>query len=325
VPLYTADALILRTYKLGEADRIVVFLTRDRGKKRGVAKGARRSRSRFVGALEPLTEARVAYFENERRELVGLNYAETVRSPLAFLGPAYVPDHSALGYVGYFAELLDEWAQEADADERLYRLHHARVLGQLHAAHAPAGPRRQAQLLDREADGLAIGGDDQRLVFLVRQFGGDEDVVGLQVHGDEAGAAHGGELRERGLFHLAHRRAQHHHVLLEIARGDDGRHQLLLVDVDQVDQREALRLAGGVRHVERAELEDAAAVREEEQAIVRIGDDDAVHRVGLAGDHAGDAAPPTPLRAVRLQRQPLDVAALADRDHHLLVGDQVLL
>src|SRR3954465_12294737 len=86
MPLYSADALILRTYKLGEADRIVVFLTRDRGKKRGVAKGARRQRSRFVGALEPMTEARVAYFEKERRELVGLNYAETVRSPLAYVG-----------------------------------------------------------------------------------------------------------------------------------------------------------------------------------------------------------------------------------------------
>jgi DNA repair protein RecO (recombination protein O) len=132
VPLYTADALILRTYKLGEADRIVVFLTRDRGKKRGVAKGARRSRSRFAGALEPLTEARVAYFEKERRELVGLNYAEPVRSPLVLLGLSAagarevrdraVPDCSALGYVGYFAELIDEWAQEADADERLYRL-----------------------------------------------------------------------------------------------------------------------------------------------------------------------------------------------------------
>src|SRR5690606_15586122 len=85
MPLYTADALVLRTYKLGEADRIVVFLTRDRGKKRGVAKGARRHRSRFVGALEPLTEVRVAYFESERRELVGLNYAETVRSPLALV------------------------------------------------------------------------------------------------------------------------------------------------------------------------------------------------------------------------------------------------
>jgi len=116
VPLYTADALILRTYKLGEADRIVVFLTRDRGKKRGVAKYARRPRSRFTASLEPLTEVRMAYFEHERRELVGINYAEPVRSPL-MLGAA-----DALSYVGYFAELLDEWAQEADADERLYRL-----------------------------------------------------------------------------------------------------------------------------------------------------------------------------------------------------------
>jgi DNA repair protein RecO (recombination protein O) len=116
VPLHTADALILRTYKLGETDRIVVFLTRDRGKKRGVARGARRPRSAFQGALEPLTEVRTAYFEWERRELVALNYAETCRSPLG-LG---CPD--ALGHVGYFAELLDEWAQEADADDRLYRL-----------------------------------------------------------------------------------------------------------------------------------------------------------------------------------------------------------
>jgi DNA repair protein RecO (recombination protein O) len=117
VPLYTADALVLRTYKLGDADRIVVFLTRDRGKKRGVARGARRHRSRFAGALEPLTEVRVAYFETERRELVGLNYAEAARSPLAICD---APE--ALGYVGYFAALLDEWAQDADADDRLYRL-----------------------------------------------------------------------------------------------------------------------------------------------------------------------------------------------------------
>ncbi len=59
MPLHTADALILRTYKLGEADRIVVFLTRDRGKKRGVAKGARRQRSNFVGSLESLTAVKV--------------------------------------------------------------------------------------------------------------------------------------------------------------------------------------------------------------------------------------------------------------------------
>jgi DNA repair protein RecO (recombination protein O) len=116
MPVYTSEALILRTYKLGEVDRIVVFLTRDRGKKRGVAKGARRSRSRYVGALEPMTRAGVAYYEREQRDLVRLNYVEPLRSPLAALTA------EALGHVGYFAELIDEWAPEAHADERLFRL-----------------------------------------------------------------------------------------------------------------------------------------------------------------------------------------------------------
>ena len=116
MPLYTTDALILRTYRLGESDRIVVFLTRDRGKKRGVAKNARQSRRRFGGALEPLTYGRVGYMERERRELVRLDYVEQLRSPLSAV------DGEALGYVSYFAELIDEWAQEADPNETLFRL-----------------------------------------------------------------------------------------------------------------------------------------------------------------------------------------------------------
>jgi DNA repair protein RecO (recombination protein O) len=116
MPLHTTDALILRTYKLGESDRIVVFLTRDRGKKRGVAKNARQSRRRFGGGLEPMTCGRVAYVERERRDLVLLNYVEPTRSPLA------AADGEALGYAGYFAELIDEWAQEADPNETLFRL-----------------------------------------------------------------------------------------------------------------------------------------------------------------------------------------------------------
>ena len=116
MPVYKSDALILRTYKLGEADRIVVFLTRDRGKKRGVARGARRPRSRYMGALEPMTRGEVAYFEREQRELVQLNYVDPARSPLS------ARSADALGHVGYFAELIDEWAPEAHADERLFRL-----------------------------------------------------------------------------------------------------------------------------------------------------------------------------------------------------------
>src|SRR5690348_15674401 len=116
MPLYTTDALILRTYKLGESDRIVVFLTRDRGKKRGVAKNARQSRRRFGGALEPMTVGRVGYVEREGRELVRLEYVEPVRSPMS------AADVDALGYVSYFAELVDEWAQDNDANEPLFRL-----------------------------------------------------------------------------------------------------------------------------------------------------------------------------------------------------------
>jgi hypothetical protein len=116
MPLHTTDALILRTYKLGESDRIVVFLTRDRGKKRGVAKNARQSRRRFGGALEPMTYGRVGYVERERRDLVRLDYVEVLRSPLS------VADGEALGYVSYYAELIDEWAQEADPNETLFRL-----------------------------------------------------------------------------------------------------------------------------------------------------------------------------------------------------------
>lgn len=115
MPVYQAEALILRTYKLGEADRIVVFLTRDRGKKRGVAKGARRPKSRYTGALEPMTRAGVAYYEREQRDLVRLNFVEPTRSPLTAPG-------EAIGYVGYFAELIDEWSPDSHTDERLYRL-----------------------------------------------------------------------------------------------------------------------------------------------------------------------------------------------------------
>lgn len=115
MPLHTGEALVLRTYRLGESDRLVVLLTRDRGKKRGVARGGARSRKRFGGALEPFTHVRVAYQEREQRDLVRLDYADVLGSPLTAGGEACT-------YASYFAELLDEWAPENDPQERLYRL-----------------------------------------------------------------------------------------------------------------------------------------------------------------------------------------------------------
>jgi len=121
--VHTADALILRTYRYGEADRIVVFLTEDRGKKRGVAKNATKSRRRFGAGLESLTRGRVSYVERETRELVRLDRVEPKRSPLeAAAGRSSASGAHVLGHAAYFAELLDEWSPDGMANERLFRL-----------------------------------------------------------------------------------------------------------------------------------------------------------------------------------------------------------
>ncbi|HUF48055.1 MAG TPA: DNA repair protein RecO [Vicinamibacterales bacterium] len=120
---HTGEALILRTYRYGEADRIVVFLTEDRGKRRGVARNASNSRRRFGAGLEPLTEGRVAYVEREGRELVRLDRIEPRRSPFAPAGGRTDAEAvQALAAAAYFAELLDEWAPDGSPNERLYRL-----------------------------------------------------------------------------------------------------------------------------------------------------------------------------------------------------------
>jgi DNA repair protein RecO (recombination protein O) len=120
---YSADALVLRTYRYGEADRIVVFLTEDRGKKRGVAKHASVSRRRFGGALEPLTRGRATYVERETRDLVWLDRVETQDSPVnAVIGRGGESATHVLGHASYFAELLDEWAPDGSPNARLFRL-----------------------------------------------------------------------------------------------------------------------------------------------------------------------------------------------------------
>jgi DNA repair protein RecO (recombination protein O) len=119
---YVSDALVLRTYKYGEADRIVVFLTIDQGKKRGVAKNASKSRRRFGGALEPLTRGRAHYVEREGRELCRLDRIEPRRSPLASAGGSEDDPALVLAHAAYFAELIDEWSPDNAANERLFRL-----------------------------------------------------------------------------------------------------------------------------------------------------------------------------------------------------------
>jgi DNA repair protein RecO (recombination protein O) len=118
MPPITSDALVLRTYKLGETSKVVVLLTRERGKVRAVAKGARGPRSRYQSALEPLSEVRVGLHGRQGAELFRLGQCELLRSAFKAGGQGL---EMALS-LSYFAELLDAFAQEGEAEDNVYRL-----------------------------------------------------------------------------------------------------------------------------------------------------------------------------------------------------------
>jgi DNA repair protein RecO (recombination protein O) len=118
MPPITSDALVLRTYKLGETSKVVVLLTRERGKVRAVAKGARGRRSRYQSALEPLSEVRVGLYGRQGAELYRLGECELLRSAFR-AGARGLEEAMALSY---FAELIDAFAQEGEAEETVYRL-----------------------------------------------------------------------------------------------------------------------------------------------------------------------------------------------------------
>lgn len=115
--LVETEALVLKSYGLSEADKIVVFLTRDHGVVRGVAKGAKRMKSRFGSSLEPFSIVRLSYFQKEERELVSISGAEIVRS---FFGVTAEP--GLFEHFAYLVELLSDFAPPADPNERLYKM-----------------------------------------------------------------------------------------------------------------------------------------------------------------------------------------------------------
>jgi DNA repair protein RecO (recombination protein O) len=132
MPLQESDAFILGTHPLREKDRIVSFLTRDSGKKRGVARGARGPRSAFSGSLEPMTEARIVYFEKEGRELVSLNASDPIRPSF----PLSANLENGL-LLSAFAESLETFVADSEPAEPFYRL--ARHVMDALFAGAPGG------------------------------------------------------------------------------------------------------------------------------------------------------------------------------------------
>ncbi|HSL84820.1 MAG TPA: DNA repair protein RecO, partial [Thermoanaerobaculia bacterium] len=114
---FAGEALILDVFDLHETDRIVTFLTRERGKTKGVAKGARRKYSRFAGELQPLARVKVRWFEKEGRELVRIGDVDLVRPAARFQ-----EDLEGILVGGYLAEQAAEFVQEDEAAELPFRL-----------------------------------------------------------------------------------------------------------------------------------------------------------------------------------------------------------
>ena len=133
--LYREQGVVLRTYRLGEADRIVVLMTQGEGKVRAVAKGVRKTRSRFGGRLEPFSHVDLSLYRG--RELDIITQAEVV-SPFRGLREDY--DRVMAGTA--MLEAVDQVAQEREAAVRLFLL----LIRALRAL--DAGPRDPAVLLD---------------------------------------------------------------------------------------------------------------------------------------------------------------------------------
>ncbi|MEI6401590.1 MAG: DNA repair protein RecO [Actinomycetota bacterium] len=114
-PLYRDTGVVLRTYKLGEADRIVVILTEGHGKVRAVAKGVRKTTSKFGARLEPMSHVKLLLYQG--RELDIVSQAESVES----LAPLVADlDHMSSGLA--MLEAVDQIALEREPAPHLYRM-----------------------------------------------------------------------------------------------------------------------------------------------------------------------------------------------------------
>lgn len=130
MPLYRDTGVVLRTYRLGEADRIVVLFTAEHGKVRSVAKGVRKTRSRFGGRLEPLSHVAVQLYEG-RGQLDTISQAESldhfrvIREDL---------DRLTRGIA--LLEVVDQLTPEREPQRRLYQM----LLGALRTLAAGPAP-----------------------------------------------------------------------------------------------------------------------------------------------------------------------------------------
>ena len=164
---YRDDGVVLRTHKLGEADRIITLLTRQNGRVRAVAKGVRRTKSRFGGRLEPFTHVDVLIHPG--RSLDVIQQAEVIRAygkPLATDYPRYTAGTAMLETAEKFTPVEKEPAirqfllligglralGDADAPDYLDEADEFDEAGEFDAAGASARLRARGWRSRRAAD-----------------------------------------------------------------------------------------------------------------------------------------------------------------------------
>lgn len=112
-----SSAVVVGRFSLGESDRVVTFFTRGFGKVRGVARAARRLRSRFGSALEPFTLGELVFFDNGRTELVQVDHFDIVK-PFA----AARDDLERFGQSAWMAECVTRLTADRDPNAGVYAL-----------------------------------------------------------------------------------------------------------------------------------------------------------------------------------------------------------
>jgi|DEB19_MinimDraft_3_1074340.scaffolds.fasta_scaffold25499_3 DNA repair protein RecO (recombination protein O) len=113
--LYRENAIVLRSYKLGESDRIVVLLTEGSGKVRAVAKGIRKTRSKFGGRLEPLAHVNVQLHRGASLDVV--NQVETIDASAALFG-----DLDVMTEASAIAEAVDQLVPDREPVPNIFRM-----------------------------------------------------------------------------------------------------------------------------------------------------------------------------------------------------------
>jgi DNA repair protein RecO (recombination protein O) len=117
MPIKESEAIVLRSFPLGEGDRLVSFLDRQFGRLRGVARGARQPKSRFGSTLELLSYIRIEYFERENRDLVRINRCELIESFLDLQS-----DYQAGVFLALISEITEAVLGEREVADPQFRL-----------------------------------------------------------------------------------------------------------------------------------------------------------------------------------------------------------